>query len=153
PGERMRPRRAPHLRKLPRLSARRLNFFQVPASPWDAIGSQLRACRAGRQALINRRGTADAPSDGLPSKRCTARHARSASMAGRHRFVLPRPSLSLRGFDLHKLALAAFVAATSAVAFAADDDWQAQVAQALGKPGSATAGGVYRVALPRTDLK
>jgi hypothetical protein len=37
--------------------------------------------------------------------------------------------------------------------FAADDGWQAQVGQALGKTGSAAPGGVYRVGLPRTDLK
>ncbi len=41
----------------------------------------------------------------------------------------------------------------SAQALAADNDWQAQIAQALGKPGAAMPGGVYRVALPRTDLK
>jgi hypothetical protein len=37
-------------------------------------------------------------------------------------------------------------------ASAADDDW-APVAQALGKAGSVVGGGVYRVGLPRTDLK
>ena len=41
----------------------------------------------------------------------------------------------------------------SAQALAADNDWQAQIARALGKPGAAMPGGVYRVALPRTDLK
>ena len=34
----------------------------------------------------------------------------------------------------------------------AQDDWQQQVAQALGKAGT-SAGGVYRVGLPRTDIK
>ncbi len=34
---------------------------------------------------------------------------------------------------------------------AADADW-AKVADALGKPGTEMAGGVYRVGLPRTDL-
>jgi hypothetical protein len=68
------------------------------------------------------------------------------------RFVF-LPPLSFRGFDARKLALAAFLAAAPGLAFAADDDWQAQVGQALGKPGSTMAGGVYRVALPRTDLK
>src|SRR5690348_7770670 len=34
----------------------------------------------------------------------------------------------------------------------AQDDWQQQVAQALGKAGTA-AGGVYRIGLPRTDIK
>ena len=35
----------------------------------------------------------------------------------------------------------------------AADDWQTQVGQALGKPGTAAPGGIYRVGLPRTDLK
>src|SRR5258707_6994190 len=34
----------------------------------------------------------------------------------------------------------------------AQEDWQQQVAQALGKAGSGS-GGVYRVGLPRTDIK
>ncbi|MGH7063741.1 MAG: DUF1259 domain-containing protein [Stellaceae bacterium] len=38
-------------------------------------------------------------------------------------------------------------------AVAADNGWQASVAQALGKPGTQMAGGVYRVALPRTDIR
>ncbi|MEA2984663.1 MAG: hypothetical protein QOD94_917 [Alphaproteobacteria bacterium] len=38
-------------------------------------------------------------------------------------------------------------------AHAADDDWQELVAEGLGKPGVAMAGGVYRVGLPRTDLR
>ena len=33
------------------------------------------------------------------------------------------------------------------------DDWQTQVGEALGKTGSAAPGGIYRVGLPRTDLK
>jgi hypothetical protein len=41
-----------------------------------------------------------------------------------------------------------FVAASSQ----AQEDWQQQVAQALGKAGSGS-GGVYRVSLPRTDNK
>jgi hypothetical protein len=53
---------------------------------------------------------------------------------------------------LPKFALAAaMLAGSSGVAFA--DDWQTQVGQALGKPGTAAPGGVYRIALPRTDLK
>ncbi len=43
--------------------------------------------------------------------------------------------------------------ALSMSAVAADSGWQASVAQALGKPGTQMAGGVYRVALPRTDIK
>jgi hypothetical protein len=35
----------------------------------------------------------------------------------------------------------------------AADDWQAQVAEALGKTGAAAPGGIYRVGLPRSDLK
>ena len=37
-------------------------------------------------------------------------------------------------------------------AFAADSDW-ARVGEALGKPGTEMPGGVYRIGLPRTDLK
>src|ERR1700740_3773670 len=35
----------------------------------------------------------------------------------------------------------------------AADDWHAQVGEALGKAGAAAPGGIYRVGLPRTDLK
>jgi hypothetical protein len=45
-----------------------------------------------------------------------------------------------------------FAVASAAPAFAADE-WQAQVGEALGKTGSATPGGIYRIGLPRTDLK
>jgi hypothetical protein len=55
-------------------------------------------------------------------------------------------------FDLQKLALAALLSGASSIAFAADD-WQSQVGAALGKTGAAAPGGVYRVGLPRTDLK
>jgi hypothetical protein len=41
----------------------------------------------------------------------------------------------------------------SGVAIAADDTWQVRVGEALGKTGSAMPGGIYRVGLPRTDLK
>src|SRR5215472_361285 len=50
------------------------------------------------------------------------------------------------------LALVALLAAAPGVAVAADD-WPAQVGEALGKTGSATPSGIYRVGLPRTDLK
>src|SRR5713101_4067028 len=46
----------------------------------------------------------------------------------------------------------AFAAVLSVPAIAADD-WQARVGEALGKTGSALPGGIYRVGLPRTDLK
>ena len=48
-------------------------------------------------------------------------------------------------------ALIALLAGAPSLAVAADD-WQAQVGAALGKTGSATPSGVYRVGLPRTDL-
>jgi len=47
----------------------------------------------------------------------------------------------------------AFVAVLSVPAIAADDGWQARVGEALGKTGSTMPGGIYRVGLPRTDLK
>jgi hypothetical protein len=50
-------------------------------------------------------------------------------------------------------AAAALALGFSVSAGAADHDWQAQVAQALGKPGAEMPGGVYRVGLPRTDIK
>jgi uncharacterized protein DUF1259 len=56
-------------------------------------------------------------------------------------------------FSMQKLALAAFLAEMPELAFAADNGWQAEVGKALGKTGSAMPGGVYRVGLPRTDLK
>jgi Domain of Unknown Function (DUF1259) len=43
-------------------------------------------------------------------------------------------------------------AGLSASAFAVEDDW-GKVAQALGKSGSEMPGGLYRIGLPRTDLK
>src|ERR1700686_2023492 len=54
-------------------------------------------------------------------------------------------------FHLGRLALVAFLTGASGLAFA--DDWQTQVGEALGKTGSAAPGGIYRVGLPRTDLK
>jgi hypothetical protein len=53
---------------------------------------------------------------------------------------------------LRELALVAVLAAAPGLAVAADD-WQAQVGEALGKMGATAPGGIYRVALPRTDLK
>jgi hypothetical protein len=52
---------------------------------------------------------------------------------------------------VRKLALVAVLTAAPDLAAAADD-WQAQVGEALGKTGSATPSGIYRVGLPRTDL-
>jgi hypothetical protein len=51
-----------------------------------------------------------------------------------------------------ELALVALLAGAPGLAVAADD-WQAQVGAALGKTGAAAPGGIYRVGLPRTDLK
>src|SRR6266403_509778 len=56
-------------------------------------------------------------------------------------------------FHLGRLALVALLTGASGLAFAADDGWQTQVGEALGKTGSAAPGGIYRVGLPRTDLK
>jgi uncharacterized protein DUF1259 len=55
-------------------------------------------------------------------------------------------------FHLRLLALAALFAASPSIAFTADE-WQAQVGEALGKAGTTTPRGIYRVGLPRTDLK
>src|SRR5438477_3415387 len=55
-------------------------------------------------------------------------------------------------FCLRQLTAAALLAAVPGVAFAADE-WQAQVGGELGKAGTPTPGGSYRVGLPRTDLK
>ena len=57
-----------------------------------------------------------------------------------------------RGSAMKCTALA-FAGLLSAPAIAADDGWQARVGEALGKTGSAMPGGIYRVGLPRTDLK
>src|SRR6202022_1103436 len=55
-------------------------------------------------------------------------------------------------FYLGNLMAAAVLTGASGLASAADE-WQARVGEALGKTGSAAPGGVYRVGLPRTDLK
>jgi biotin operon repressor len=49
------------------------------------------------------------------------------------------------------LAAAACLLLPSTVA--AEESWMSQVGEALGKPGAEMPGGVYRVGLPRTDLK
>jgi Domain of Unknown Function (DUF1259) len=56
-------------------------------------------------------------------------------------------------FHARQLVLTAILAGMSSLAVAADDDWQARVGEALGKTGSVAPGGVYRVGLPRSDLK
>jgi hypothetical protein len=50
------------------------------------------------------------------------------------------------------LAVLAVASATAGSAFAEDPNWKA-VGEALGKTGTEMPGGVYRVGLPRTDLK
>jgi Domain of Unknown Function (DUF1259) len=55
-------------------------------------------------------------------------------------------------FHLGNLMAAALLTGAATFAFAADD-WQTQVGEALGKTGSTTPSGIYRVGLPRTDLK
>src|SRR5258708_36311011 len=51
-----------------------------------------------------------------------------------------------------RIAAIVIGAAMAAPAFAADRDWS-DVGKALGKDGAMQPGGVYRVSLPRTDLK
>ena len=53
--------------------------------------------------------------------------------------------------SLLRFALVILAASLAAPVVAADHDWQ-KVGQALGKEGTAQPGGVYRVALPRSDL-
>ena len=53
---------------------------------------------------------------------------------------------------VRELALVAVLTAAPGLAVAADD-WKAQVGEALGKTGATAPGGIYRVGLPRTDLK
>ena len=52
-----------------------------------------------------------------------------------------------------RIAALAFAAAVSATAIAADPEWMKSVGEALGKTGSTMPGGIYRVGLPRNDLK
>jgi hypothetical protein len=56
-------------------------------------------------------------------------------------------------FSTIRIAAIAFAAVMTTTAFAADPEWMKAVGDALGKTGSAMPGGVYRVGLPRTDLK
>ena len=53
---------------------------------------------------------------------------------------------------VRELALVTVLTGAPGIAVAADD-WQAQVGEALGKSGATAPGGIYRVGLPRTDLK
>ena len=48
--------------------------------------------------------------------------------------------------------VASFILSLSTSAYAADDNW-ARVGEALGKSGTEMPGGVYRIGLPRTDIR
>src|SRR4051794_41847273 len=63
-----------------------------------------------------------------------------------------RKQRNRRNVMLAKLATSTVVLLTLAAPAHADPDWRA-VAQALGKSGAEMPGGVYRVGLPRSDLK
>jgi hypothetical protein len=52
-----------------------------------------------------------------------------------------------------QLASLALIAAISSTSVAADPEWMKAVGEALGKTGTSTPDGVYRVGLPRSDLK
>src|SRR5213082_2638229 len=52
-----------------------------------------------------------------------------------------------------KFAALVLTAALPLMASAAEGDWQARVAEAVGKSGTAMPGNIYRVGLPRTDIK
>ena len=52
-----------------------------------------------------------------------------------------------------KLGALSFAATVSTTLWAADPEWMKSVGEALGKSGSAMPGGVYRVGLPRSDIK
>ena len=51
---------------------------------------------------------------------------------------------------LSAIAILGLISSTPA---SAAEAWQQEIATGLGKPGTEMPGGVYRVALPRTDLK
>jgi hypothetical protein len=55
-----------------------------------------------------------------------------------------------RGASIATMVLAAALASSG---FAADPEWMKSVGEALGKSGTAMPGGIYRVGLPRSDLK
>src|SRR5215210_2170566 len=58
----------------------------------------------------------------------------------------------MRRTDMRTPTLAALLVFAIAAPASAEPDWKA-VGQALGREGSVQAGGIYRVGLPRTDLK
>jgi len=56
-------------------------------------------------------------------------------------------------FHPMKLAAVALLVGVCGSAFAVEEGWQGGVAEVLGKAGAEVPGGVYRIGLPRTDLK
>jgi len=52
-----------------------------------------------------------------------------------------------------RIAALVFATTISLTTFAADPDWMKSVGEALGKTGTAMPGGIYRVGLPRSDLR
>src|SRR5438876_1347417 len=54
--------------------------------------------------------------------------------------------------SLLRFPVVILIAGLASPALGADQDWQ-KVGEALGKGGSVQPGGIYRVGLPRTDLK
>src|SRR6266516_6529600 len=52
-----------------------------------------------------------------------------------------------------RITTLAFAATISSTALAADPEWMKSVGEALGKAGASMPGGIYRVGLPRSDLK
>jgi hypothetical protein len=86
---------------------------------------------------------------GVLGKRDAARPAdrkRSDPKTGAHRSGANKES------KMRITSLTTLLALTLAVPAAAEPNWKA-VGQALGKEGSVQPGGIYRVGLPRTDLK
>jgi hypothetical protein len=60
---------------------------------------------------------------------------------------------ALLGFTLALSAAGALAQQVAPAAADANADWRRTIASTLGKPGAEMPGGIYRVALPRTDLK
>ena len=56
-------------------------------------------------------------------------------------------------FTWPRVAALLLAATVSTIAFAADPQWMGAVGEALGKSGKAMPGDIYRVGLPRSDLK
>ena len=54
---------------------------------------------------------------------------------------------------MRRLLASIAVLGTMATGGSAAEPWQEAIATGLGKPGTAMPGGVYRIGLPRTDLK